>query len=161
MSLPDIPQLRGRLNLELGPQSLPGIKPDWLLMGSAMMYLYGLREEVGDIDLFVTPEKWGELIGKGWEWETPRAGDPPIAAANIDGIDVRLNAFFDWDKRHGAVCFEEGVVTAAFREVEFFRGFYCQSLSQLLTWKEWLAANNVHPKHGIDAVAIREYLHVG
>lgn len=158
MSLPPLNEFRTRLNMELGWQMEEGIAPSWLLMGSGMMYLHGLREEVGDVDLFVTPEKWGELVGRGWDWETPREGDPPLAAASIDGIDVRLNAFFDWDKRHGEVCFEEGVVAAAFREVEFFKGFYCQSLEQLLVWKEWLAANNVHPKHGADSALIREYL---
>lgn len=158
MSLPALNEFRTRLNMELGQQMKEGVKPQWLLMGSGMMYLHGLREEVGDIDLFVTPVKWGELIDKGWDWETPRAGDPPLAAVNIDGIDVRCNAFFDWDERHGRVCFEEGVVAAAFREVAFFKGFYCQSLTQLLMWKEWLAANNVHPKHGTDVMRIKEYL---
>ena len=127
-------------------------------MGSGAMYLHGLREEIGDIDLFVTPGKWGELVEKGWDWETPKAGDPPIAATDIDGIDVRLNAFFDWDKRHGYSQFEGGIVQAAFTHREFFKGVYCQPMWQLLKWKEWLADNNVHAKHGVDSAAIREYL---
>lgn len=157
MSIPAINEFRNRLRLELGWQD-ENVKSGWVLMGSVVMYLHGLREEVGDVDLFVTPTKWGELIDKGWDCETPRVDDPPIAATDLEGIDVRLNAFFDWDKRHGYSQFEGGIVKAGIARAEFFEGLWCQSLDQLATWKEYLAANNVHPKHGRDVALIRGYL---
>lgn len=136
----------------------PLSSPEWMVFGSGAMYLHGLRQEIGDVDLFVTPAKWGELIGRGWDWETPRAGDPPIAATDIDGLP-RLNAFFAWDGRHDRIFdFEGGIVKAAFAEAKWHRGVWCQSLLQLLRWKEWLFQQGVHEKHGRDADAIRDYL---
>ncbi len=152
----DVADLRRQLRAELGDQSKAD-QPSWLLMGSAVLLLHGLRDEVGDIDLFVTPTKWGELIDRGWRWETPQAGDPPIAAIDLDGLPT-VNAFFDWDRRHGYAFSGAGIVREGFAEAEWFDGFWSQSLEQLRQWKVWLYAQRVHEKHGRDADAIGRYL---
>jgi hypothetical protein len=133
---------------------------EWMLFGSSVMFLHGLRDEIQDVDIFVSPVLWGMLIASGWDWKTPKADDPPIAEKEICGFTI--HAFFDWDQRHGYRIFEGGIVNSAFahaiKEIHHGKEFWCQSLEELLRWKKWLYSNQVHEKHGRDAKTIEIYL---
>lgn len=128
---------------------------DFVLFGSSVMMLHGLRESVGDIDVFVKPWLWGELVDRGWTWRTPRAGDPPFAVRAIPGTGVETHAFFAWDERHD----HGDIVAAAFAGQKVYEGWPCQPLEQLREWKSRLWYDlQVHPKHRTDVDLIDAYL---
>jgi hypothetical protein len=145
---PDLKPLRSELT------NAGAFSKSYVLFGSAVMMMYGLRRDVGDIDMFVKPWLWGELIERGWGWSTPRAGDPPIAIGRLPDLEVEVHAFFEWDERHNF----DDIVTAAFAGGEMVNDWHCQPLEQLLEWKRKLYSANVHPKHGEDAYLIASYL---
>lgn len=127
-----------------------------VLFGSTVMFLHGLRKEVGDIDIFVSRKLWGKLLARGWEWRTPKAGDPPFLAKRVNGIDAEINVFFEWDARHQQPYHGFSMIMGAFLFSENVQGLYCQPLDQLYEWKKWLCERNVHPKHCKDALLMEE-----
>lgn len=87
------------LRSELG--SIPGrFANESVLFGSVVMYLHGLREEVGDIDVFVSAYVYAKLRDRNdWIEQYPREGDPPLLEyAPADSL-VPIHAFSQWTKR--------------------------------------------------------------
>lgn len=96
---------------------------DYVLFGSAVMYLHGLREQIGDIDLFVRRQVYGRM--RQWpEWveHCPREGDPPFLEADL-GVGVPVHAFHSWQRRDPMVD-----VGACFRNAETVQGLSCVPL---------------------------------
>jgi hypothetical protein len=81
-----------------------GAEPgDVVMFGSVVMLLHGLREEIGDIDLFVSRRLYDELKVRGWIEHRPRVGDPPFLEAHC-GAGVPVHAFYAWTERDSWVC---------------------------------------------------------
>lgn len=127
---------------------------EYLLFGSAVLMLHGIRHVGGDVDLFVTPEAWLVLVNeRHWRVHVPRPDDPPFAEAHV--LDVPVHAFYAWDGRHE---FGRDIVADAFATREDVQGWPCQALELLRDWKRNLYAANVHAKHGRDVELIDSYL---
>lgn len=68
------------------------------IFGSAAMAMRGLLpRDPGDIDLMVSRVTWANLMARGWEVETPNAGDPPILRLRAP---IHVHAFYDWKDEH-------------------------------------------------------------
>ena len=122
----------------------------WLLTGSVVLWLHGIRESVGDIDVFVTPEAWDRLNahvdvdGKGWEIVTPNPDHPPLLRKKIMGVTV--DAWKEWAHP------QDMTVEYAFATREIKAGYPVMSLDALREWKTKLT----HPKHAADVKLIDE-----
>jgi hypothetical protein len=142
------------LGSELRAAAVPA--SDYVLFGSAVLMLHGIRHVGGDVDVFVTAEAWLTLVNeRRWRVHLPRRDDPPFAEAHVLGVPV--HAFYAWDGRHE---FGRDIVADAFASRELVQGWPCQSLALLRDWKRNLYAANVHPKHGRDVELIDAYLGV-
>lgn len=75
---------------------------DYAVFGSTALKLRGIIDrEPDDVDVIVTRRVWGALLArKGWEVETPNAGDPPILTRKC-GNDLHL--FFAWRDDYVAI----------------------------------------------------------
>jgi hypothetical protein len=135
---------------------------DYVLFGSAVLWLHGIRDEIGDVDVFVTGRVWGAL----WDLfqleddkqvtvETPRAGDPPFLSIPLASHPIHV--FFDWSKRD-----EWLSVPDAFASAETVGGWRCVPLEMLRAWKATAHAENIdsarHQKHADDLVLIDAHL---
>jgi hypothetical protein len=94
----------------------------WALFGSAVMLLHGLREEIGDVDVFVQPRVWTVLahVG-GWSRQAPEPHDPPFLEAERGGLHV--HAFFDWTDKDPEV--DAG---QCLRAAQLIDGWWCTPL---------------------------------
>lgn len=72
---------------------------DLVIFGSTVMKLHGLKQDIGDVDLFVTPRLYAGMRRRRDEWheQRPRDDDPPFLECRID--DLRLHAFHAWASR--------------------------------------------------------------
>lgn len=74
---------------------------EYVLFGSTVLWMHGLREEVADVDVFVSPRVYGlwkdgpKSFMEAFE-ERPRADDPPFL--NLPTIPP-LHAFYEWTAR--------------------------------------------------------------
>lgn len=95
---------------------------DVVLFGSSVLMLHGLREEIGDIDVFVRGRLYGELYRVGLREERPREGDPPFLV--FDGVEgemsVPVHFFYDWTARDEWVSPGE-----CFARAKMYRGWPC------------------------------------
>jgi hypothetical protein len=138
---------------------------EYVLFGSAVLYLHGLRDEVGDVDVFVSRGVWADWFqfdGDGWHVRTPRADDPALLELRVEG-GVKIHAFYDWTIRDSDWirmwdCFEqaETVPTA------HLGTWQCAPLSLIRAHKvgAWKAnpGSAIHEKHLKDVDAIDDYL---
>lgn len=71
---------------------------DHVVFGSTVMYAHGLRETIGDVDVFVTRPAWGRLLAQGDAIvQTPKAGDPPLLEFDCSDIGgPPIHVFYDW-----------------------------------------------------------------
>lgn len=131
---------------------------EYVLFGSAVLYLHGLRapETVGDIDVFVSRRVWGAIFGQQLSFvRTPQAGDPPF----IERVtDPPLHIFYDWTVRDSAwITMGECFLTA-----ENVRGWQCASLATIRGHKSGAAKANPgserHAKHLHDIERIDAHL---
>lgn len=110
---------------------------EFVLFGSAVMYLHGLREQIGDIDLFVGRPLYSALRTSGrWDVCTPRIADPEFLETDC-GVGVPVHAFHAWQRRDPMVD-----VGACFRYVEVVESWPCIPL--------WLV--RVHKLQALDIV---------
>lgn len=152
---------------------------EWVLFGSSVLYLHGLRsaESVGDVDVFVSRRVWGLLLDllavpgdHGCTVETPRAGDPPFIAYRIK---TPIHLFYDWTKRDEewisvADTFEHAE-TVSFPILDVggrtYADWRCASLDTVRTHKaksyEANLGSAAHAKHGRDLKLIDERLGIG
>lgn len=150
--------------MELGHQ-LDGIGArdrDYVVFGSSVMYLHRLREDVGDVDVFVSRRVWGRLLAaENWSVLTPRAGDPPLLELPARGVhheDRRpIHAFYDWTARD-----EWLSVARCFELAEKVKGFMCIPLAEVARQKhEAWAANPddpTHEKHRADLALLSRHV---
>lgn len=96
----------------------------YVLFGSAVLLLHGIRKHVGDIDVYVTPVVYDRLGGRGWEEQRPHPTDPPFLEFTSPWCP-RVHAFFDWSPRDDWM---RGTLPAALREAEMREGWRCAPL---------------------------------
>lgn len=147
MSYDDIPALitlRRQLVLANADNS------EYVIFGSTPLILRGILErQPGDVDVFVSRRLWGRWLAMpGWDWETPKAQDPPILYYNSEPA---INAFFDWTKVKPFVDPSE-----CFASAELTQGFMCASTEEILKHKQGASADL--SKHISDIEAIKESL---
>lgn len=137
---------------------------EYVLFGSAVLAIHGLRDEIGDLDVFVSRGVWAEwfTIGDYWHMRVPRIDDPPFLEMRVEG-GVKIHAFYDWTIRDiswidPSACFAqaETVPTA------HLGTWQCAPLSLIRDHKVGAWKNNpgspIHEKHLKDVAAIDDYL---
>lgn len=103
----DFGQSMERMLFELCVYPLDG----YVIFGSAVMKLHGLRDDISDIDVFVSQGSYARLRKRGHVWaeRRPRAGDPPFLEATYKGTVVQT--FYTWTSREPMIdvceCFDE------------------------------------------------------
>jgi hypothetical protein len=96
---------------------------EYVVFGSTVMYLHGLREQIGDVDMFVSPWLYDVLYyAAGWQEFEPVVGHPPYLEGDF-GIGVPVHAFAAWDPTDWGVCRD-----ACFRHAELVEGLVCAPL---------------------------------
>lgn len=107
-----------------------------VVFGSTVMLLHGIREDVGDVDLFVTEQAWTALVKCGWVVRYPRAFDPPLL--EWTGGAIKVHAFVRWTARDDWMNVRE-----AWHEAERVGDWLCVPLELVRRWK--LAAHEANP----------------
>lgn len=135
---------------------------EWVIFGSTVLYLHGLREPetVGDVDAFVSRRVWGSLMRLtpgALSVEVPRAGDPPFLSFALGALPIHL--FYDWNERDSAWM----DVRECFKASENVNGWQCISLDLMRTQKEWAGTHDTEtrPKHVADLEVLNRHLEVG
>jgi hypothetical protein len=135
---------RSLANMGVGPLDGP------VIFGSAVMKLHGLKDEIGDVDLFVTPSAYHRLRGQGWEELRPVPEDPPFLEAQsiiertLSAAKVMdFHAFHAWTSRDAWLDLPEAVATA-----ERVCGLMCVRLELVAKWKQEALTWCV--KHGVE-----------
>jgi hypothetical protein len=104
---------------------------DYVLFGSAVMKLHGLKDDIGDVDVFVAPRAYALLRDRSaWTERWPREGDPPLLETRA-ASGLLLHAFYAWAPRDRWMD-----VPAAFVESEVVHGVYCVPLSHIARHKQ-------------------------
>lgn len=124
----------------------------YCLFGSSVMFLYGLREEIGDVDIFVSRALWNRLKAWGWELQVPRPEDPPLLEGRLPGMPP-VHAFYDWKKRGMQID-----VQALLNTDLVVEGWPVQSLEQLKVWKATISHHDTRPNDLDDIAKIDEFL---
>jgi len=132
---------------------LPWETRRYALFGSSVMYLHGLREEIGDIDIFVDRYIYDQLKQRGWQEQRPRPEDPPLLEAWLPGGQLPVHAFYDWKKRGMQIDVEE-----LLSNPEVILGWPVQPLAQLRAWKQSIAHHDTRPNDYDDIAKIDAYL---
>lgn len=128
-----------------------------VLFGSAPMLLAGLRDSIGDIDLFATPGACTRLFERGWARRMPDPAHPPYLERFGLGEGLTVHAFFSWRG-------DEPIIDAweALCERETVAGWPCVPLGLLLKHKRaaiaYSAPDPPLAKHLSDAAVIEEFL---
>lgn len=129
-----------RLILIVNELRLP--RGQWVLCGSGVMVMHGLRDHrpMGDIDIFIATRPWFTILSKaaieGWRIFTTdptdykRRADPPYLYRDMHGIEV--NIFFDW-RRRGVGDLDINLLILNAEEIE---GVPCAPLQMLYDWKK-------------------------
>lgn len=136
-------------------EAMEGLKAadrKFCLFGSGVMFLHGLREEVGDLDIFVSHALYAVLQGRGWVEHRPRMFDPPFLESSVPG-EPTMNVFAAWKSR-GMLIDLDTLLYAP----EVVRGWPCQSLQQLCMWKASIAHHSTRPNDWQDVAKIAEFL---
>lgn len=141
--------------LLMASQGLVPWASKFCLFGSSVMYLYGLREDIGDVDIFVAEPLWHRLKARGWEVQVPRKEDPPILEILLEDMPP-VHAFYDWKKR-GMQIDIQGLLNTDLR----VEGWPVQSLESLRAWKASIAHHDTRPNDYDDIEKIDEFLRVG
>lgn len=106
---------------------------DYVLFGSTVLYLHGLREpeSVSDVDVFVSRRVFDHLtdprfrlsVVPEWTQEEPRDGDPPYL---LSTTTPAVSAFYTWTQRDAWMS-----VKRCFDDAERVRGWNCASLETI------------------------------
>lgn len=101
--------------------------PEAVFFGSVVLKLHGLRQVIGDIDLFVSPMLYADLRTLGWEEQRPHPTDPPLLERRTP---LPVHAFYAWTPRDPEVDAGE-----CFRRREDVLGFPCAPLDVIAKHK--------------------------
>lgn len=131
-----------------------GVNEDeYVLFGSMGMYFEGLRDEVGDIDVFVTRRVWDKLQHlPNWIEHKPDPNDPPFLV-----LDTKppIHAFYDWTKKSKSMDVARNFAEARTSE----SGWRYAPLTEVVKWKrEAVILGTKAPKHLIDIETIETHL---
>jgi len=129
---------------------------EYTIFGSSALILRKIVDrEPGDLDVMTTKRVWGNLLPrKGWEVETPKAGDPPMLARH--DWPVLVNVFFDWSSPAAEI--DPDYLLATSEEVN---GVRLASVDEVLRHKEEAAAYGTKVrKHKADIRKIEEHMAV-
>lgn len=152
-----------RVDLHVAAQ-LTGESRPYALFGSSVMLLHGLRDTIGDIDVFVTPAMWQTLAGR-LRWQAlipghcdPPPSDPPILETRAGGLTI--HAFYEWQVR------DWPAVSAAdcLQGAQLVHGWWCAPLTLIRQHKAWSLAqpgadtDERQAKHRRDIAAIDAHL---
>lgn len=132
-----------------------GLSPSasrFTIFGSAVMYLHGLRADIGDVDLFVTPALYVVLRERGWDEQVPRDGDPPLLERHFDR-QPPAHAFFAWKPRGMPIN-----VAQLLNSPRMVEGWPVQPLAQLREWKLSIAFDPRRKHDLADVISIDQYL---
>lgn len=145
--------LSEELNLLL-PSPARGV----VLFGSAVMLLHGIRDEIGDVDLFVTRDAWSAITVKHpgrWRVQFPTVGDPPLL--EWTGGLLTVHAFERWTRRDWWINVQE-----VWDRRQIVNGWPCVPLEVVRRWKvqahKFNPGSGVHEKHLRDVELIDAYL---
>jgi hypothetical protein len=133
---------------------------DWVVFGSFVLLLHGLREGIGDVDVFVAPSLWVALSGTlNWRLQLPNRKDPPLLERLVGG--VRVHAFYAWTTSEPVVTAEEAREQAEVVGVGV-DAWPCVPLSLIrrhkIASREYNPGSVGHNKHRADIAAIDGYL---
>lgn len=145
-------ELADELMLASGQNKLTPTASRYTIFGSAVMYLHGLRQKVGDVDLFVTPALYSALRERGWKEQWPKEGDPPLLECKFRHMPP-AHAFYAWKGRGMPINVAE--MLGSPRMVD---GWPVQRLSQLREWKLSISFDPTRPNDFEDVIAIDSYL---
>jgi len=109
-------------------------KSQYCIIASGVMLMHGLREEVDDVDLKVSPALFQKLF---YQYHMPQSGRYDYVYELADNIDVNCRDFNSDD-------------------IEWVDGYPVEKLEKQLAWK---LANN-RSKDAEDIRKIQEYLHL-
>jgi hypothetical protein len=105
---------------------------DPVVFGSAVLKLHGLRDEIGDVDVFVPARVYARLRhSPRWVEQRPQKGDPPLLEARSDKLDVPFHVFHAWTSRDEWLDVPEAIETS-----ERVRLVRCVRLDVLKRWKK-------------------------
>jgi hypothetical protein len=120
--------VRDDLNDAASVTDIPEAGKPYAVFGSLVMLFHGLRDEIGDVDVFAAPSLWEVLAnrppGNGLRWSVriPDPLDPPILEAHAGGLTV--HAFYRWQERD----FPAVDADACRQAAEFVHGWWCTPL---------------------------------
>jgi hypothetical protein len=135
-----------------------GGEGEYTIFGSAALIKRGILDrEPGDLDVMVTKRLWGRLLNrKGWEVETPKAGDPPMLVRS--DWPVLVNIFFDWSSPAAEIDPEYLLKTSEWTDDRY----RLASVEEVLRHKEEAAEYQKRrkkgSKHNKDIKAVEEHL---
>lgn len=141
--LADIADLADRLDDAAAARSEqldPALGLPWVLFGSAVMRLHGIRDAIGDVDVFAAPVVWNELLrstSPRWTLRTPDVNDPPFL--ELDAIGTAVHVFYAWTAKDPEVD-----AIHCRRTAELVDGWPCAPL-QVIRMHKAMAVD----KHGI------------
>lgn len=152
--------LRDELSAVGAEKHDPWATPGYVLFGSAVLYLHGIRDDVGDVDLFVRPEYWERLSARpGWKALVPDVGDPPLLEGRVAEAAPAAHVFYAWSTRDAWV--DAG---RCFALAEFVGVWPCVPLCEIRRQKQaaWDAAKREpgapQAKHVADLELIDRHL---
>jgi hypothetical protein len=103
----------------------------YVLFGSAVLLLHGLRDEVGDIDVHVTEHIYERLRERDWREREPDPAHPRLLEFEAPGCP-RVHAFYAWQA--GDPWISE-TFPVMMREAEMVEGWRCAPLDIIRSHK--------------------------
>lgn len=133
------------------PTPMPETGRPWALFGSTVLLLHGIREQVGDVDVFVTHSIWEYLARRvAWSVHLPDPDDPPYLERHVGGYKV--HAFYAWTLKDPEVD-----ALQCRRAAELVHGWWCTPLDLIRVHKAMARKHGDNPrmaKHHRDVEAI-------
>jgi hypothetical protein len=134
-------------HLELIMASLSIPDDDYVIFGSMPMWFHGLRDGVGDIDVFVRESAYEKLKADEDMIEViPDPNDPPYLEYSL--VKPNIHFFYDWTGKSNAMDMEQ-----CFKEAEVSGGWRFAPLEEVFKWK----SEALREKDIEDLVRIKEY----
>lgn len=156
--MPSLDDLRAELDdLAARVERVHGVDLDagrsWVCFGSFVLYLHRLREQFGDVDIFVSPAMFDRLGRRPqWSRRRPDPADPPYLERSYSGVPVHV--FADWTAKDPEVDARQ-----CRRASERVHDWPCAFLDVIRLHKAMSRKHgpDAHPKHALDVAAIDRF----